>query len=276
MINYKNTAIAVFAYNRPSHLKRLLVSFQDYGIKNFYIILDGPKNKKDILIQDEIVFIIKNIKFAKVKLIKNLSNFGLAKSIMSGVTKILNKFENIIVIEDDCIPFKNFFNFMASQLDSDYFKNECAAVCSYMFPEISEHNSKKLYPISLNYFISWGWATNKNNWKFFLNKKNNNKIKFNFNTPYSKFLKKRNSNNIWTLDFIYHNLNLDKKYIYPNYSLVKNIGFDGSGVNSKVDNSLRIVGNKNKKIFFSKKIIYKKNIEYKQEKILQKKLKLFY
>ena len=71
-------------------------------------------------------------------------------------------------------------------------------------------------------------------------------------------------------------MNLDKKYIYPNYSLVKNIGFDGSGVNSKVDNSLRIVGNKNKKIFFSKKIIYKKNIEYKQEKILQKKLKLFY
>ena len=43
-----------------------------------------------------------------------------------------------------------------------------------------------------------------------------------------------------------HNLNLNKKYIFPNYSLVKNIGFDGSGINSKVNNSLRIIGNRNK------------------------------
>ena len=276
MINYKNTAIAVFAYNRPSHLKRVFVSFQDYGIKNFYVILDGPKNKKDKLIQDEIIFTVKNIKFAKVRLIKNKSNLGLAKSIMSGITKILKKYENIIVIEDDCIPFKNFFNFVANQLETNYFIKECAAICSYMFPDISENDSKKLYPIPLNYFISWGWATNKKNWKFFLSQKKKRKINFDLKTPYSKFLKKKNTSNIWTIDFIYHNLNLNKKYIYPNYSLVKNIGFDGSGVNSKVDNSLRIVGNKNQKITFSKRIIYKKKIAYKQEKILYKKLNLFY
>ena len=69
---------------------------------------------------------------------------------------------------------------------------------------------------------------------------------------------------------------MKKKYIYPNYSLVKNIGFDGSGVNSKVDNSLRIVGNKNKKMVFSKKIINTKKITYRHEKILSKKIKLFY
>jgi hypothetical protein len=276
MVNYNNTAIAVFAYNRPSHLKRVLVSFQDYGIKNFYVFLDGPKNIKDKLIQDDIIFILKNIKYAKIKLIKSKTNLGLAKSIMSGVSRILKKFENIIVIEDDCIPFKNFFNFMASQLKTDYFKKNCAAICSYMFPEISESNSKKLYPLSLNYFISWGWATNRGNWKFFLKKKKNKKIYFNFNTHYKKFLKNKTLNKIWTIDFIYHNLNINKKYIYPNYSLIKNIGFDGSGVNSKIDNSLRVVGNKNKKIIFSNKIIYKKKIAYKQEKILLKKLKLFY
>ena len=60
-----------------------------------------------------------------------------------------------------------------------------------MFPYISESNSKKLYPIPLNYFISWGWATNRKNWKFFLNQKKNKKINFNLKTPYSKFLKKK-------------------------------------------------------------------------------------
>ena len=44
-----------------------------------------------------------------MSLIKNNSNQGLAKSIFKGVSYILNKYENVIVIEDDCIPFKNFF-----------------------------------------------------------------------------------------------------------------------------------------------------------------------
>ena len=50
MIDYK-TATIIFAYNRPSHLKRVLVSLEDYGLKKFFIFLDGPKNNKDKVIQ---------------------------------------------------------------------------------------------------------------------------------------------------------------------------------------------------------------------------------
>ena len=46
MIDYKNTAIVIFAYNRPSHLKRVLVSLQDYGIKKFFVFwMDQKINK---------------------------------------------------------------------------------------------------------------------------------------------------------------------------------------------------------------------------------------
>jgi len=276
MINYENTAIVIFAYNRPSHLKRVLFSLEDYGIREFFVILDGPKNKKDKIIQDEIIFTIKSIKFATAKLIKNNSNLGLAKSITKGVTAILNKFENIIVLEDDCIPYKQFFTFMSNQLKSNFFKNECAAICSYMFPEISKTNSKRLYPIMLKYFISWGWATNRKNWLNFIQNKRLNKINFDKKTIYTKLLKSLNFRNIWTVDFIYNNLNQKKKYIYPNFSLTKNIGFDGSGINSKIDNSLRNTGNKNKNLIISKKVLYIKDLEYKQEKILSRKIKLFY
>ena len=53
-------------------------------------------------------------------------------------------------------------------------------------------------------------------------------------------------------------------------------GFDGSGINSKIDNSLRNTGNKNKNLIISKKVLYIKDLEYKQEKILSRKIKLFY
>ena len=85
-----------------------------------------------------------------------------------------------------------------------------------------------------------------------------------------------NCSNIWSLDFIYNNFNSKKKYIYPNYSLIKNIGFDGSGVNSKINNSLRVIGNTNKSIKKSKNILLNYKTQLKQEKILSKKINLFY
>ena len=50
-------AIGVFAYNRPSHLRRVLISLENYKIspsKNIYLFLDGPRNYKDKILQREI------------------------------------------------------------------------------------------------------------------------------------------------------------------------------------------------------------------------------
>ncbi len=276
MIDYRSTAIIIFAYNRPSHLKRVLFALEDYGIKIFFIHLDGPKNKKDKIIQKEILFTINSIKFANAKLISNKINNGLAKSIINGVSKILSQYENVIILEDDCIPFKNFFSFISNQLENNYFKMNCGAICSYMFPEISEQNSNILYPMTLKYFVPWGWATNKENWKKFIENKKKNLISYEKKTLYSKILRKINKKNIWSIDFIYNNLKESKNFIYPNFSLIKNIGFDASGVNSKVDTSLRVTGNNKKDIKFIKKTIINKKIEVKQEKILKNKIYLFY
>ena len=50
----KDYSILIFSYNRPSHLKRVLISLESYKEKNINVILDGPKNKKDKLIQEEV------------------------------------------------------------------------------------------------------------------------------------------------------------------------------------------------------------------------------
>ena len=55
----KRDVIAIFAYNRPSHLRRVLISLENYKITNAYVFLDGPKNRKDKILQKEIIFQIK-------------------------------------------------------------------------------------------------------------------------------------------------------------------------------------------------------------------------
>ena len=62
----KQLPIAIFAYNRPSHLKRLLISLEANKIKYINFFLDGPKNKNDKLIQDHILSMLKNSKFKSI------------------------------------------------------------------------------------------------------------------------------------------------------------------------------------------------------------------
>ena len=107
----KGTSIAIFAYNRPSHLRRLLISLENYNIKQAYVFLDGPKNKKEKIIQKEIITMVKYNRVMKLKLIKKNKNIGLAKSIISGVSYLANRYKNTIILEDDCIPRIEFFFF---------------------------------------------------------------------------------------------------------------------------------------------------------------------
>ena len=97
-----------------------------------------------------------------------------------------------------------------------------------------------------------------------------------------KFLRKyfkekyyiKQKKNIWSLDFMYYNFLKNYKYIFPNTSLIKNIGFDGSGVNSKATTKLQVKEEKVSKIDF--KHIKKKTLVNRQIKIVKKNLKLFY
>ena len=80
-----------------------------------------------------------------------------------------------------------------------------------------------------------------------------------------KKISKNKINNIWSLQFIKFNLYNKTNIIFPNISLIKNIGFDGSGVNSKITNKLNT---RYKKINIKKKsiLIFIMIINYKKNK----------
>ena len=59
----KRIAIAVFAYQRPSHLKRVMMSIENSKIGNdIYLFIDGPKKKKINLIKNILDFSQKILK----------------------------------------------------------------------------------------------------------------------------------------------------------------------------------------------------------------------
>ena len=279
----KKSVIIIFAYNRPSHLKRVLIALENNKVKNdIYLIIDGPKNNFDKINQKDISLSLNRLNNKNkrvVKIIKRKKNLGLAKSITEGITFLSKKYQNLIILEDDTIAYKNFIKFIERHLKLIKINDNAQVICGYQFPDF-EKNPKTLKTLLLSNFVSWGWAIKSREWQAYLKFKKKNKKKnikavpiFLRNYFEDKYTVKQKKN-IWSLDFMYYNFIKGNKYIFPNTSLIKNIGFDGSGVNSKATTKLQVKEDKVNKFDFTK--LNSKTLINRQTKIISKNLKLFY
>ena len=94
--------IVLFVYNRLEHTRQTLESLQKNELANkseLFIYSDAPKDKLAILKVAEVRKYIKSIDgFKRINIIEREKNWGLANSIIDGVTKIVNEYGKIIVL----------------------------------------------------------------------------------------------------------------------------------------------------------------------------------
>lgn len=238
----KYAPIALFAYNRLWHLRQTIASLLTNDLSSeseLFIFSDGPKNNNAISDVAKVREYITSITgFKQIHIIERDKNYGLANSIISGVSMLLNQFSKVIVLEDDLVVSAYFLQFMNEGLQKYENEQQVASIHGYVMPV------KEILPDT--FFLRgadcWGWATWKRAWKNFepdgvtlLSQIQKNKwtkeFDFNQSTPNVQMLKDQiaNKNNSWAIRwhasaFIHHMLTL-----YPGKSLVQNIGMDNSG-----------------------------------------------
>lgn len=239
----KNFApIVVFAYNRPDHLKSCVDSLRKNEIaskSNLYVFSDGAKNERDSSKVNEVRKVIESIKgFNKIEYFYEPQNVGLAKSIINGVTKILESYNQIIVLEDDLIVSNDFLTYMNSALDEYRVLKDVFSVSAYKAPINIESAANTFFFQRIN---SWGWATWKDRWEtvdwevkdfdYFIRSKEERR-KFNRGgEDLSVMLLKQKLGviNSWAIRFNYACYRQTKLNLYPGTSKVFNSGTDNSG-----------------------------------------------
>jgi hypothetical protein len=236
--------IVLFIYNRPFHTKQTIEALQKNNLANqseLFIFSDNAKNKSDQLNVDKVRTYIKTIDgFKSINIIFRKKNFGLADSIIDGVTKIVNEYGKIIVLEDDLVTSPYFLQFMNDNLRAYEDNLEVASIHGYIY---------KIKNLPEVFFIKgadcWGWATWKNRWDVFepdglklLKKLKSKGLKkeanFNNTFNYTKMLEDQinGKNNSWAIRWYISTFLKDMLTLYPGRSLVQNIGFDSSGYHS--------------------------------------------
>jgi hypothetical protein len=236
--------IVLFVYNRPWHTQQTIEALQKNELASeseLFIYADGAKNNKANEKVKEVRNYIKTVDgFNKVTIIERENNWGLADSIIDGVTQTVNKYGRVIVLEDDLVTSSYFLRFMNDALEVYKDNNEVASIHGYLYP------IDNMIGVPDTFFIKgadcWGWATWARSWELFeLNgqklldelqyKKLQKEADFNNSYGYSRMLKDQinGKNNSWAIRWYMSCFLQNKLTLYPKRSYIQNIGNDDSG-----------------------------------------------
>ena len=242
--------VLLFVYSRVDNIKKSLESLsacEASDMTDLFIFSDGPKNDLVKGNVDEVRKYIRKIKgFKSVSIIESTENKGLANSIIGGVTQIFERFNSIIVLEDDLVVSGNFLLFMNQALEYYENRNEIISISGYNMG-VSNTYTEKYDVFFTQRAASWGWATWKNKWenidwevKDFQELKKNRKLRKEFNKMGSDMYgmlkaQQEKRNNSWAIRYCYHQFRHNLLTVYPFISKVKNIGFndDATHTNSR-------------------------------------------
>jgi GT2 family glycosyltransferase len=158
--------IALFVYNRPEHTRRTIKFLQNNLLADesrLFIFSDAAKDPS----QEEKVAAVREIirsvgGFKSVEIVERKENFGLADSIIAGVSALCSDYGKVIVFEDDLItgPYTlQYFN-EALRLYQDVEK--VMHIGAYMYPLKVKNLPQTFFYRAAS---SWGWATWARAWK---------------------------------------------------------------------------------------------------------------
>lgn len=244
--NKKNKSlapVAIFGYRRPSHLQQVLVALEKDPLACFThvkIFLDGPKKIWDLLKTWQTYLVAaREWKFAGLRIYRSPHNLGLARSITKGVTEVLADAGKVIVLEDDIVPLPGFLRFMNEALIRYKGHKKIMQISAYAYP--ISHQSKRATLLSLT--SCWGWGTWARAWRNYGLRRRValrdlqspsfcKKMDLNNSYPYSRLLKDvlEKKSNSWGVIWYWNLLKKQGLVLFPPESLVRNIGWDGSGV----------------------------------------------
>lgn len=274
--------VCLFTYNRFEETKQTIEALQkNYLAKDscLYIFSDGAKDNSMNENVKEIRKYLKTISgFKSIEIIESDNNKGLKRSIIEGVSQVIEKYKKVIVLEDDLITSPNFLNFSNQALD--FYKNNKHVYSISGFTL----DLPSLKCVEKDYYLykrisSWGWSTWIDRWVTIdWNVNDYESFKWNFikqlrfakigsDLPFMLWKQMNGKIDSWAIISCYNQFNRDLVTVYPTISKVKNIGYGELATHTKGTRRFHTI------LDIGDKTVFKFNNEIIKEIQLEKEFK---
>lgn len=243
MTQTASAPVAIFAYNRPEHLLRTLRSLTACtGLDQapVTVFCDGARSPAQADAVAQARAVVHEVLGSKVDARFARENKGLARSILGGVTELVQAHGRVIVIEDDFDLAPGFLTYMNAALHRYADEPQVYQVSGHMFdvPEFAGRDRAMLLPFT----TTWGWGTWARAWGAFdpaatgwqrVTRDRALRKRFNLGGVYDyatmlerQMAGKRDS---WGIRWYWSVFQQDGLTVFPPATLVRNTGQDGSG-----------------------------------------------
>jgi hypothetical protein len=247
------TPVLFLIFNRPHTTSVVFKKIRQARPPRLYVASDGPRegNQNDKIKVTESRKIIDKIDWpCEIKTLFRKKNLGCKKAVSTAIDWFFENEEKGIILEDDCVPNLDFFNFCEVLLDR-YAHNQRISVISGNNFQNGKWRGDASYYFS-KYPHIWGWATWRRAWTeyqanipFWSKLKNSkewlklipDKKERNY---WQKIFKKVQSGRLdsWAYPWVASIWNKEGLTATPNVNLVSNIGFGEDSTHTKKINSL--------------------------------------
>ena len=259
--------LVIFGFNRIDKLRNRLMEIREIAPPNILISIDflNPETTAEFnaLLESEVKSWPKN-SVLEFKL--QTQNLGLVSHITKTVSESLLSYEFVIIVEDDIMISKGFYDSALVYMTEDSLANEYASFSGYSILPAYKGMELLNFLRETPYFACWGWVIARENWKDYkvdisgekINENLQNSVVWNAlnlkqkETWLGRFRKaQENPWNTWDIQFQYHTFKLDKFNLAPTWRIVENDGFNDSRSTHTQNIRPKIMG----KIRFSTEVV---------------------
>lgn len=243
MPGIQTAPIALFVFDRPDHTRRCLEALArnpEFSTSPFFVFSDGPRHRSQEGRVAAVRQLVRNWPHPAKTLQESPVNRGLAASVIAGVTQLCRQWGQVIVVEDDLLTAPTFLAYMNRALGHYRDDTRVMQISGHMYPvEPAGSHDALFLPLA----TSWGWATWERAWQHFdpdmtqydaLRRDPQLRHRFDADgaMPYFTYLERQRTGRAdsWFIRWYLSLFHCRGLVLYPRRSLVRNLGFDGSGV----------------------------------------------
>lgn len=235
--------VVVFCYRRPEHLRRTLESLmrcEGFEASPIVVFGDGPRNPQQVAAVEQTRQAAQDLLGDRAEYHFRADNAGLARSVIAGVSDVVNRFGRVIVVEDDLELAPGFLTYMNRALERFAGDDRVWQVSGYMFdvPQFRSRSEALFLPMT----VSWGWATWQRAWDRFdplatgweqMDSDASLRRRFNLEGAYdyAAMLRRQMTGQLdsWAIRWYWTVFRAGGLVLFPPCTLAHNHGFDGSG-----------------------------------------------
>jgi len=245
------TPILLIIYNRPDKTKLVFDEIKKQKPRYLFVAADGPKDiisdKEKCLVTREI---INRIDWdCELKTLFRDKNLGCGLAVSQAIIWFFENVEEGIVLEDDCLPHPDFFQYCRELLARYRHNDRIMFIGGSNFQDGIARGEASYYFSAYSHV--WGWASWRRVWQKYsydladlssdqFNKalhiyfKKSNIISY-WKTIFA--VVKKGKIDTWDYQLTFSIWSVDGLSIIPNVNLVSNIGFGGGAAHTGAGNS---------------------------------------